>query len=235
MINIRTPILLLLGSMLYGSAAAAEDAPITYDRVTLSVNTEKQVDNDTVVAQLFSEREGEQTSQLASEINENIAWALERVKNVDAVSAQTTGYHTQPVYQKQKIIGWRVRQSIKLESQDTTALGELIGELQSRLAMGSISYTISPDLRARAEDSLITQAIVSFGNRARLIAKELGRPGYRIVRLDIVTTGTPVRPRAFQRMAVSVEAADNVTPPVLDSGVQVVRVGINGVIELKLN
>ena len=101
--------------------------------------------------------------------------------------------------------------------------------------MGSISYTISPDLRARAEDSLITQAIVSFGNRARLIAKELGRPGYRIVRLDIVTTGTPVRPRAFQRMAVSMEAADNVTPPVLDSGVQVVRVGINGIIELKLN
>ena len=91
--------------MLYGSAAAAEDAPITYDRVTLSVNAEKQVDNDTVVAQLFSEREGEQTSQLASEINENIAWALERVKNVAAVSAQTTGYHSQPVYQKQKIIG----------------------------------------------------------------------------------------------------------------------------------
>ena len=234
MINIRTLTVLLLGSMLYGSAAA-EDAPLTYDRVTLSVNAEKQVENDTVVAQLFSEREGEQTSQLASEVNKNIAWALERAKKVDAVSVQTTGYHSQPVYQKQKIIGWRVRQSIKLESQDTTALGELIGELQSRLAMGSISYTISPDLRARAEDNLITQAIDSFDQRARLIAKELGRPGYRIVRLDVVTTGTPVRPMAHQRMAVSMEASDDVTPPVLDSGVQVVRVGINGIIELKLN
>jgi len=220
--------------MLYGSAAAQE-TPLTYDRVTLSAKAEKQVENDTVVAQLFSEREGEQTSRLAAEVNENIAWALERAKNVDSVSVQTTGYNSQPVYQKQKIIAWRVRQSIKLESRDTTALSELIGELQSRLAMGSISYSISPDLRARAEDSLITQAILSFGKRARLIARELGRPGYRIVRLDVVTTGTPIRPIALQRMAVTMEAADSVAPPVLDSGVQVVRVGINGVIELKLN
>ena len=234
MINFRTIIFLVLGSMLYASAVA-EDAPVAYDRVTLSVNAEKQVENDTVVAQLFSEREGEQTSQLAAEVNENIAWALERVKNVDTVSVQTTGYHSQPVYQKQKIIGWRVRQSIKLESRDTTALSELIGELQSRLAMGSISYNISPDLRAREEDNLITQAIASFGKRAQLITRELGRPGYRIVRLDIVTTGTPVRPITLQRMAVGMAAADSVAPPVLDSGVQVVRVGINGIIELKLN
>ena len=234
MINFRTIIFLVLGSMLYASAVA-EDTPVTYDRVTLSVNAEKQVENDTVVAQLFSEREGEQTSQLAAEVNENIAWALERVKNVETVSVQTTGYHSQPVYQKQKIISWRVRQSIKLESRDTTALSELIGELQSRLAMGSISYNISPDLRAREEDNLITQAIASFGKRARLITRELGRPGYRIVRLDIVTTGTPVRPITLQRMAVSMEAAASVAPPVLDSGVQVVRVGINGIIELKLN
>ena len=58
MTNIRTLVLLLHGSMLYGSAAA-EDTPITYDRITLSVNAEKQVENDTVIAQLFSEREGE--------------------------------------------------------------------------------------------------------------------------------------------------------------------------------
>ena len=101
--------------------------------------------------------------------------------------------------------------------------------------MGSISYNISPDLRAREEDNLITQAIASFGKRARLITRELGRPGYRIVRLDIVTTGTPVRPVTLQRMAVSMEAAGSVAPPALDSGVQVVRVGINGIIELKLN
>ena len=115
MINFRTIIFLVIGSMFYTSAVA-EDTPVTYDRVTLSANAEKQVENDTVVAQLFSEREGEQTSQLAAEVNKNIAWALERAKKVEAVSAQTTGYHSQPVYQKQKIIGWRVRQSIKLES-----------------------------------------------------------------------------------------------------------------------
>ena len=227
---------LLLFGFVVVSSAHADSSPVTYDRVTLAATAEKQIENDTAVAQLFSEREDEQSSVAASEVNKNITWALERAKNMDSVSVQTTGYHSQPVYQKQKITGWRVRQSIKLESQDTARLGELIGELQQRLSVNLISYTVSPEIREQAENDLIAKALASFDKRARLVTDELGRPGYRIVRLDIVTSGNPVRPVALQRMALgSPAAAENVSPPTLDRGVQVVRVGVNGIIELKLN
>lgn len=230
----RTAIGLILCCLL-GAAGAADDAPLTYDRITLSVSAERQVANDTIVAELYSEREDEQVSAAASEVNRNIAWALELAADAAQVSVQTTGYHSQPIYREQTAIGWRVRQSIRLQSRDTTRLSELIGVLQERLAIATIAYTISPDLRAEAEDSLIAQALGSFDARARLITKELARPGYRVVNMDVVTSRTPMRPRPGQRMALSMEAAGGASPPALESGTQRVGVQVNGTIELKLN
>lgn len=221
---------LFIGALLIGAASADDDDSATYNRINLSVSAEQQVVNDTVIAELFSEREGEQASRIAAEVNENIAWAVERAQLVEQVSVQTTGYHSQPVYHKQTVVGWRVRQSIRLESRDATGLSTLIGELQQRLAMGSITYAISPGLRAQAENELITQALASFSERAKLITKELGRSDYRIVRLDVGTSGTPVQRMRAERMAASMDAA---APPVIEGGVQIVRVGVNGTIELK--
>lgn len=223
---------LFIGALFIGAAVADDEDSATYNRINLSVSAEQQVANDTVIAELFSEREGEQAANIAAEVNENIAWAVERAQDVEQVSVQTTGYHSQPVYRKQTIVGWRVRQSIRLESRDTTSLSALVGELQQRLAMGSIIYAISPALRARAENELITQALSSFGDRARLITKELGRSDYRIVRLDVGTSGTPMQRMRAERMGYGMQAAAE-APPVIESGVQVVRVSINGTIELK--
>lgn len=219
------------------TSAAADQPPPVYDRITLTVTAQDRVSNDTLVADLYSEREGESATDAANEVNENVSWALAESGKVDGVAVQTTGYHSHPVYRDRTVIGWRVRQSIRLESQDAASLSELIGRLQGRLAMNSISYRISPARRAEAEDALIEQALASFGKRASLVATELGRPGYRIVRLDVLTTGTPVRPVTMQRMAMAMEsdAAVGAAPPALESGTQDVHVTINGTIELKLN
>ena len=231
----RTITIILLTAFTAFNIAQAEET-LTYDRISLSVDAEIQVENDTVIAQMFSEREGEQASRAASEVNENITWALERARQVESVSVQTTAYHSQPVYQQQKVVGWRVRQSIKLESQDTARLGELIGELQQKLSVSSIAYNISPGRRAEAQDSLIVSALKSFNNRAKLVTEQLGRPGFRIVRLDIGTSGNVGRPMVMGRAAMSAEAAPSgMNAPTLDSGQQMVRVNVSGVIELNLN
>lgn len=221
--------------LISGIAVASDQKSPTYDRVALSVSAEKRVSNDRIVAELYTEREGEVVSKIASEVNENIAWALELAEDAQAVSAQTTGYYSQPVYREQTIIGWRVRQSLKLESQDAAQLSQLIGKLQKRLAINALSYNISPEVRANEEDDLIAQALASFQKRAQLITEQLGRSNFRIVHLDVVTAGAPGRPHQYSRMAATMEAADSPAPPAIESGVQVVRVRVNGTIELKLN
>ena len=110
-------------------------------------------------------------------------------------------------------------------------LSALIGEMQSRLAVASLRYTVSPTRRDNVERKLIAEALNRFKSRGEQIKVELGRSGYRIVNIDVVTSGqspAPVRMRAAAMMENSAVAAPSIEP-----GVQTVSVRISGTIELE--
>ena len=63
-----------------------------------------------------------------------------------------------------------------------------------------------------------------------MISTELGaQPGYRLVEMNINTTGHTPRPPQVRAMAMETQSA----APVLEAGTQRVEVRINGTIELK--
>ena len=93
--------------------AAAGQAEMTYERVNLSVSAEQQVDNDTLVAVMSAQQEGNDPSRLAKEINQRIQQAVGRAKEIPDIRVQTLGYQTSPVYKdgrftQLKAIGWVV-------------------------------------------------------------------------------------------------------------------------------
>ncbi len=213
--------------------AVAHDAAPTYDRVNFRVAATQEVENDTLVAIMYHERSGQEPATMADDVNRTIAWAVNLAKKNSAIKVQTLNYRQQPLYRNQTLTGWKIRQSIRLESTDTTALSTLIGDLQKRLSVASVRYTVSPNVRGEIEDVLITRALDRFRRRGKLISAELGRPGYRIVDIDIATSGespAPVRMRAMATMAES----SSVAPPTLEPGVQTVTVQVTGTIELEV-
>jgi predicted secreted protein len=209
--------------------ALADTAPPTYDRVELAVTARQDVDNDTLTAVLYAQRQGVATPPLAAEVNQAMAMAMERAKAVPEVRAQTLGYQTNPVYNKQTLTGWRVTQSLHLESNDPAKLSALIGELQPILAVQSIDYSISPERRQAAEDSLIRTALDLFKGRARLVTERLGRSDYRLVSLNVDTANLPLPRMSMRALAMTAEAA---TPPTLEAGTQEITVNVHGTIEL---
>ena len=78
--------------------------------------------------------------------------------------------------------------------------------------------------------SAMAEALQSFNRRAELVADELGRSGYRIVRININTGGGRVAPVAFRSRAMTAEA--DVAQPALEAGTQTVSVNVSGTIEL---
>jgi len=215
------------------TSALAHDAAPTYDRINFQVSASQEVTNDTLVAVMYYERSGQQPTAMADDVNRTIEQAVATAKKNSAIKVQTLNYRQEPLYKNQTVIGWKVRQSIRLESTDVAALGTLIGELQKRLSVASLSYAVSPEVRARVEDTLITQALGRFAERGKLIARELGRPDYRIVSMDVATaraTPGPVRMRAVASMAES----SSVAPPTLEAGVQTITVQVSGTIELEV-
>ena len=217
---------LLFLSLLISVNAWCDD--IHYNQVSLTVNAKEQVKNDLLTTTLYTQHEGNDPAVLASKVNADMNWALEIAGKVSNVDHQTLSYSSKPIYTKSHITGWRVRQSLLLKSADNTGLSQLIGKLQSRLAVQSVSYQISDTLRKQAENKLITGALKNFEERARLVAKQLNRTSYKLVKLDI-NTGSPIQPRAYMSaMATREDAA----VPRLEPGTQEVTITIHGTIAL---
>ena len=183
------------------------------------------------MAILYTQREGTDLPKLANEVNTAVSKAVTTSKKSPGIDVQTLAYQTIPLYDKQRLSGWRVRQSIRLESQDSTQLSKLIGALQSKLAVESMNYSVSPQKIREVEDKLITDAIDAFTKRAKLITQQFGRSNYRLVEIHISTAGTPVRPVQMRSTALAMEA---VAAPVIEAGKQDIRITINGTIEMQL-
>ncbi|MGE0386599.1 MAG: SIMPL domain-containing protein [Gammaproteobacteria bacterium] len=218
-----------LAAVLASAGAAAGEAPV-YDQVSLSVSAQEEVSNDLLVAILYAQREGARQAEVADGVNTAMRAALDVAKATATVKVQTLGYSTSPVYNRESVVGWRARQSLRLESRDHAALTALVGRLQDSLAVESIGYGISTDARQGVEDRLIASALAAFRKRADLIAREMGRRSYRIVRADVGTSGYQP-PMPLRAMAMRADVA-SVAPPAVEAGSQAVAVTVSGTIEL---
>ncbi|HHH48690.1 MAG TPA: DUF541 domain-containing protein [Gammaproteobacteria bacterium] len=235
MLRICLPYLLSLlfaVSLLSSQPAIAAEEATHYDRVSLQVTASSEIENDILVATLAVHREGNNPALLSEAVNGDIRWAIEKAKGLSTVTVQTLGYQTSPVYRQQRLSGWRVRQSLRLESGDIAVLSQLIGKLQERLTLEQVGYRISQQRRNVAEEGLITEAIGRFQQRAALVAKQMGRSRYRLVDMNIDSLGGPVRPLGRIEMSAMAEAR---TAPRFEAGVQTLQVSINGIIELQLD
>lgn len=201
---------------------------MVYDHVDLMVSAEQTIENDVLVATVFAEVEHNDQADAARQVNEAIQWAIDRARRVEGVELQTEQYHTRPVYANgRRIVGWVARQSLRLESRDAAALSELLGRLQERVAIQSVNYNLSREARDAAEEALIVEGLARFNERARLVANALDRSGFRIVRINVGSSGGGPVPFYRESMA----AADAAAPP-LEAGVQTVSVSISGTVEL---
>jgi predicted secreted protein len=232
-------LLLLLSLTLFTTLANAREhrGHALHDRVNLAVSATDDIANDLTIAVLYVEREGQNQSKVAAEINETMAWALAEAKAVKGLKLQTQQYSTYPVYGQDSTVisGWRARQSLRLESADAATLGELMSRLQARLAVESVGFGVSRAKRETVEASLTSEALARFQTRATRIAKDLGRPGYRIMQLDVSGTGGMPGPVHYPRMMAMAEGAMAAAraPAQMETGEQAMTVTVTGTIQLE--
>lgn len=212
-----------------GSAGAGEHGD-HYDRVSLRAERSRQVANDEAHAQLGITLEDADSVELQSRVNEVMQWAVRVAEHYEDVETETGGYRTHPVYRKQLIDHWRATQELRVESRNVDRITELVRVLQSRLQLQSVDFSISQARRESVENELITEALAAFKDRAELVRERLGADTYRIVHLDVQTSGTTPSPRPLRAMEAM---SDAVVAPALEPGTSTVTVSIHGTVELR--
>jgi len=220
----------LLLALIAGGALGHDDPPL-YNRVTLNESASTEVENDLMVAVLFAQAEGRDSVTPADEVNRLMDWAVNMARSHPELKVQTLGYRSNAIYSKNSIRGWRVSQSVRLESRDARVLGDLIARLQEQLKVQSIGYQVSDQQRRQHVDSLTAEALSRFQARAEHVARSLGRSGYRVVRLNINDGRRGPVPVA-RGMMMEASADAGVAPARIEAGTRQMSVSVDGEIEL---
>lgn len=224
---------LIAALLLCTASALAETTPPVYDRVSLSEQAGMDIHNDLMVAVLYARHEGRQAAQLADRVNREIEEALDRARKTPGIEIRTQAYNTHPVYDKGKITAWRVSQSIRLESTDSKVLGDLLGKLQEKLKLQSLSYEVSPEQRRRYIDQVTRTALQRFQKRARLVAGAFGKKKWRLVRVSINEGNPPPVPMMRAEAMTDMVLSRKREPVAIEGGTSRLTVQVNGEIELK--
>lgn len=209
--------------------AMAGDQP-RLPTVDLSAEASRDAPNDLATATVYFEDTHSQAAELAQRVNRAIAEAFEQIRAYPDIKAVSSGIRTSPVHSQdgRTIDTWRMRADISLETTHIAALSELLGKLQTGLAIGGLSMQPSPESRNTAADQAAEEALHAFQARARAIADTLGRD-YRIHSLSVNYGGFIPPPYPVMRSAIMAAPA---SAPVLEGGESRVSVTVTGTIEL---
>lgn len=218
---------LLLAAVL-STARAGEEDDILFNQVFLQASAQRQVENDRLEVTLAAESQGKSPAQIAGEVNEIMTWAVDKANAVEGMEVSTGSYHTYPIYRDQTVIAWRAGQQLLLKSADIAGLSEMVGDLQQRLQVKQMQFTVSPDARRDAENALIEEAVEAFKKRVGTVQKHMEGKDYRIVSLHI-NTGGPA-PVMFQERAMAMDAKANYSPAV-EAGSSDITVTVSGSVQ----
>ena len=221
--------LFLCVASLLAFPAAADEAP-RYNLVRLQSQESEAVSNDTMHVTLTASGERRDAAELASQVNADMAWALDLAKRHADVKVSTGNYRTWQVRQDNKMKGWQARQDLVLESRDTRTLSQLTGLLQEKLQVDSMRFSVSAETRTAVENRLIELALQAFKVRAGIIGDKLQASGYRIVDLDVGTFAQ--QPPVVYRAKGAVVAMESDMAVATEGGESDIQVTVNGTIEL---
>ena len=208
----------------------ADNTP-RHPTVDLSAEASREAPNDLARASVYFEDTDAAPAALAQRVNRAVAAAFEQIRAYPDIKASSSGISTWPVHSRdgRNIDAWRMRSEITLETTNVAALSELLGKLQTGLAVANLTMQPSAETRASAADLAAKDALHAFQARAQAIADTLGRD-YRIRNLSVNYGGmfTPP-PYPMMRSAMVAEAAP---APVLEGGESRITVSVTGTIEL---
>jgi predicted secreted protein len=191
--------------------------------LNLSATEQQDVAQDTLNASLMFSTQGRDKTEIQNEVNVAMSKALDILKGTTGIEYNTSQYQVyifDPAEPSRRDINnptWRAQQAIQMNSLDSGALLEVVGQLQgSGLVVSSLYYSLSAAKYEEVAGELMLAALHKLQERANTAAEALAMSEAKLVEVSL--DGSP-NFAYKERFNVSMARADAaVAPPVADPG-----------------
>lgn len=205
--------------------------------VQLSATGTVEVQQDLLVLNLGTSKEGSDAAGVQSQLRQALDAALAEAKRnaqPGQLDVRTGPFGLYPRYGKDgKINGWQGRAELVLEGRDFSRITTTAAKIQS-MAISQVSFGLSREARAKVEGEAQTQAIEQFKARAAELAKGFGFSGYSLREVAVNSNEMNPGPRP-RMMAVEAKmgsmAAD--APMPVEAGKAQVVVNVSGSVQMR--
>lgn len=200
----------------------------------LSASGSVEVQQDLLSISMTTSRDGPDAAAVQTQLRQALDAALTQARQAASpgqMDVRTGNFSLYPRYGKDgKINGWQGSTELVLEGKDFPRITGTAGKIQA-LSLGSVSFALSREQRARVEGEAQAQAIEQFKAKAGEVSRAFGFGGYALREVSINTNdqGITPRPRAMAMSAKS-EMADAPVP--VEAGKSTVLVNISGSVQM---
>jgi predicted secreted protein len=199
-------------------------------QATLSAQASSVVPQDTVQIILATEVTEATQTAVAEALNEVLEATMKDAKGHEGIEARSGSYRIWPSTRRDSdVIEWWGHGEIILTSMDFAAAAKLASQLDDRMPIGGMSFSVSEQRRSTEENALIERAVQAFKARAQALTQALGFESYRYRTIELGGGGAQFQP--MPRMMMSAMAEDKAAAPV-EGGTETVTVSVNGTIWL---
>lgn len=158
-------------------------------KVHFDESARKEVVHDSYVARLRYEKTGKDSIKLQNHINKKIKEGLKISNSISDLKVSTLNYSVSKQWNEKtkKYTGmWNVGHDIEIDSENKESLLKAAGNLQ-RLGfiMKDLSSYLSKDKKAEYKNELLVEALKRGEEKAKVIAKQLGKQKVRMVDVSI--------------------------------------------------
>lgn len=223
--------LVLLAGMLLSPLALAEDVP--YNMVSFDASATQDVVNDELITTLEVIEDGSDPTKLTDMVNKKSAMVLDAVKHFKDIKAETSNYHTQPLYNEGKIQSWKVTQQVTLETANFDEMSQLIADISSLANIQSMQFRVSDKQAEIIKRDLLNQAITNFRDKAKQITHQFEHNKYELVSLSVDGNNFSPMPVMDRAVYMSAQSSSKRAPAALSGGTNEISVQVRGTIQFQ--
>jgi len=207
-------------------AADEPQPPAAATIIHLSERAQRETPRDQLVLLLRAEATSKSPRDAQADVNRRMTAALDEVRKVAAVHADTPSMNVFEAREGNKPTGWRASESLRLRSKDFAAALTLLGTLEEQgLLVTTMSFDVSPDALKSVEDGLTAEALRRLRARADAVAADLGLAVDHLRSVQVGEAGTAgARPWSY---AIMRQKGDAMSPPVGEAGDAPVEVTVS--------